>query len=123
MENITLGDFSAALALIAGIIASCGVIYGFLAKFMKKNLTESLRPIEKKIDNLSAKVSSVDVDNTKNFLVEFLSKFDCVGEHCPVITDEELQRFWEQYDHYTKDLGMNSYIHEKVDRLKKQGKL
>ena len=123
MESITLGDFSAALALIAGIIASCGAIYGFLAKTLKKSFEESLKPLEKKMDDLSTKVSSVDVDNTKNFLVGFLSKFDCTGSNCPVITDEELQRFWEQYDHYTKDLGMNSYIHEKVDRLKKKGKL
>jgi hypothetical protein len=37
--------------------------------------------------------------------------------------EQEKERFWEEYDHYTKDLKGNSYIKEWVARLKEQGKL
>ena len=33
------------------------------------------------------------------------------------------KRFYEQYEHYTKDLNGNTYIHDEFERLKKEGKL
>ncbi len=118
MESITLGDFGTGLALIAGIIASCGAIYGLLAKFLKKNITESLKPLNEKVDLLTDSVNSVSMENCKNFLVSRISEMES-GKKLDKVVEE---RFWENYDHYTK-LGGNSYIHTAVENLKKEGKL
>lgn len=128
MEQMTLGQIGSVLVWLAGIISASGVISAFVTKKMKGLFKDEMAGTNNRIDSLNNRINDLDVDNTKNFLVEFLAKFDCVGDSCPVITDEELQRFYEVYDHYTKPkedggLGLNTYIHEKVERLKKQGKL
>ena len=43
-------------------------------------------------------------------------------EQNKIIDEVEKERFYETYEHYTK-LGGNSYIHDKVESLKKAGKL
>lgn len=118
MENVTVGGISDGLVLIAGILGSGGLIIGFLSKYLRKIIKEMLNPIEKKMDDVSSTVSQVDMDNCKNYLVQTISTLEA-GR---TVDKVALERFWENYDHYTK-LGGNSYIHTAVEKLKKEGKL
>ena len=92
------------IILIASLITAITTICVFLKKVIRKGF----EPIYKKIDNL-------DVNQCKNFLVTFLKSVE-KGE---VMDDVEIQRAYEVYDHYIKDLNGNSYIHDKWEKLMK----
>ena len=113
MEQITLGQAAAALALIVAVIT--GIKY--LGKTLKDGLNsafkEQFKPFEAKQDEILKRLDSVDLENCKNFLVTFLAE---VGRG-EVKDETEMQRFWEEYEHYQK-LGGNSYIRNKVEELK-----
>lgn len=73
---------------------------------MKKVLKKMFDPINKKIDNL-------DIGQARNYLVDFLADIENGEEK-----DEcQIERAYELYDHYTKDLGGNSYIHAKWEKV------
>ena len=55
---------------------------------------------------------------SKNFLVAKIAEVDKGNK----LDEIEKERFWEQYEHYSK-IGGNSYIQRKVDELKESGKL
>lgn len=52
IENITLGQFSDWLKLIASIITSCGVIGGTLLWIGKKILDKTLKPFKEQMDEM-----------------------------------------------------------------------
>lgn len=83
-----------------------------IVKAVKTAITKGFEPIEKKIDR-------VDMNATKNYLVQQIAEIDRNGE----IDGANKMRFYEQYEHYTKDLEGNSYIKDEVERLKKDKKL
>lgn len=93
-----------------------------LSKYFKtviKNImSESLQHIEDKIDNNTGKIDKVAMDNCKNYIVDFLARV----EHGEKVSNDALLRFSENYQLYV-DMGGNSYIHNWVERLKKEGKL
>lgn len=106
MENITLGQISAFLGLIAGIITSLGVIIHFMQKSLKKALKNELNPI-------STQIKELDVSQCKNFLVRFLADVEQGNE----LDKVEIERAYEIYDHYINDLKQNSYIHNRWESL------
>lgn|SRR5574344_2753219 len=122
MEQITLEQLIHFITMVAGVITGGGIIYGFWSNQMKEKVAEQLEPINNKLDKINDLLTTVQYDNCKNYIVEYLAKYDCVGNNCPVITTEETQRFWENYRTY-EDLGGNSYVHNKVEKLKSDGKL
>ena len=117
MENITIGQIAVAIALLAGLVTGGGVIGKTIAKALKKAIHTELGTLEEKVDHLGERVAEVDMQATKNFLVSFLSD---VEREIP--TEIELERFWEEYQHYQK-IGGNSYITRKVEQLEHDGKL
>jgi conjugal transfer/entry exclusion protein len=119
MESITLGDISNVLAFIAGILAAGGSIAGFMSRRFGKVMKEELKPLNDKIDGLANQVNQVDIDNTKNYLQQTIS---AVSEGAKLDTAAR-ERFYENYDHYTNDLNLNSWVHKEVERLEKEGKL
>lgn len=119
MESITLGDISNVLVFIAGILAAGGSIAVFFGKRFGKVIQKELEPLNNKMDALSAQVKQVDIDNTKNYLQQTISAVD-TGVKLDTAARE---RFYENYDHYTNDLNLNSWVHKEVDRLEKEGKL
>lgn len=119
MESITLGDISNVLIFIAGILASGGSIAMFFGKRFGKIMDEKLSPLNTKMDNLAVKVNQVDIDNTKNYLQQTISAID----HGEKLDRAARERFYENYDHYTNDLNLNSWVHKEVERLEKEGKL
>lgn len=119
MNGITLGDISNVLVFIAGVLTAGGTIAGFMSKRFGKMMKEQLQPLNDKIDGLSKQVHQVDIDNTKNYLQQQISAIDA-GDRLDTAARE---RFYENYDHYTNDLNLNSWVHKEVDRLEKEGKL
>lgn len=107
MEEITINDVFTFLVFVGSVIGAVKVIKDSLNKSVEK----MFKPINEKIDNL-------ELSSDKNFLVHFLS---CV-EQKNRVDEVELERFYETYNRYHQ-LGGNSYIDHKVEKLKKEGKL
>ena len=80
------------------------------------NLISNKKNVKKK--DLITAIEKVQLDNCKNFLVQSIAKVERGGG----LSQTELQRYWENYDTYTR-LGGNSYIHASTERLQKEGRL
>lgn len=123
LQKLTLEQLSIAIIFIGSLIA--GIKYlkkeleDCLKDFLEKLLDKQFKDVNDKLDTMQSSLRTLDVQATKNFLVRYLADIER-GEH---IYDSEKQRFWEEYDHYIKDLGENSFIKEWVARLKEDGKL
>lgn len=107
MESITLGQATAALAFLVGLISSVKYIFSLFSKRVEKILD----PLVKRIDDLELRSIKTDLTN-------FISD----AEHN--VPKSQIQRLnaHELYDRYTK-LGGNSYIHEHWENLLKNGKI
>lgn len=108
MENITLGQINSVMVFIIAMMGSFVAIYVFL----KNGMTKILQPINDKIDK-------VDRNATMNYLVARMDEID-KGE---ILDGVAKKRFIDEYEHYTKDLKGNTYIHDEYERLKKENKL
>ena len=125
MESLTLGQFAGGLALIVAIIAGVQNLKKNIKSWIEESLKTRFDTIDKsqekilaKIDDVDKRLDKVDMENCKNYLVTFLAEVRR-GETKDAT---ELQRFWEEYDHYVAK-GGNSYIREDVEDLKKKGLL
>lgn len=112
MDKITLADLGTWIGFFAALIGSCTGIYAWIKKLLK-NLFDA------QTKGINEQIKKVDLENCKNFLVSFLAR--CDRQDC-VIEEIEKARFWEQYEHYS-ELGGNSYIRNRVEQLRKDGKL
>lgn len=125
MENITLGQMSAALLFTVALIAGIQNLKINIKKWIEQSLKARFDSIDKqnekilaKIDDVEERLDKVDMENCKNYLVTFLAEVRR-GE---IKDATEYQRFWEEYDHYISK-GGNSYIREGVEELKTKGLL
>ena len=107
MEQITLGQIASWAAFVVALGGSVAAII----KGVQKVVEKLLEPIQKRLD-------AVDLENCKNYLVTFLAGVERGQEHDEI----ELERFHEQLGHY-QQIGGNSYIKSKVEKLQKEGKL
>lgn len=107
MESITLGQVSATLAFLVGLISSIKYIFSLFSKRVDK----VLNPLVKRIDDL-------ELQSIKTDLTNFISDV----EHN--VPKSQIQRLnaHELYDRYTT-LGGNSYIHEHWEQLLKKEKI
>lgn len=113
METLTIGQMAAALAFILAVIGGITSLKKSIKSGIESALKDKFDELEKTNKEILKRLDSVDLENCKNFLVTFLAEV-ARGE----MKDEtELQRFWEEYEHYQK-LGGNSYIRNKVEELK-----
>lgn len=118
MEQITLGNIAAWLGFLAALGGSVTTIVLFIKKALKALLRDQIAEIKTENQSIKTEIRSVDLENCKNYLVTFLAGAERGKPHDEI----ELERFHEQYEHYTK-IGGNSYIRAKVDKLKAAGKL
>ena len=125
MENLTLGQLSAGVIFIVALIAGVQNLKKNIKTWIEESLKTRFDAIDKqnekilaKIDDVDTRLDKVDMENCKNYLVTFLAEVRR-GE---VKDPTEVQRFWEEYDHYISK-GGNSYIREDVEDLKKRGLL
>lgn len=115
MEGITLGQIGSAVAFVVALITGIGYISARMKKAVQDALHDQMDNIDKRFDTLEAKLATVDMESTKNFLVSVLTEMD-KGQW---VDEIERERFWEQYEHYSK-IGGNSYIKRKVEELKEK---
>lgn len=118
MEDITLGQISLAVVFIVGLISGIAYIKKHFQAWIKNSLKTDFEKLGNQVTALSERVSTVDMEDTKNFLVRYLSDVERGVE----MDEIEKIRFAEQYDHYLKMDG-NSYIRAKVKKLQEAGKL
>ena len=118
MDNITIGQIAAAVAMVAALITGLGIIGQRLKKYIKTAFDDSTTTITARIDKLENRVEKVDQEACKNYLVPFLAGV----ERGNPVDEIEMERFWEEYQHYTSN-GGNSYIKSKVKKLQNEKKL
>lgn len=63
--------------------------------------------------NINKKIDTLDVLICKLHIIDFLSDIENGVEK----DDEQIKLAYEMYDHYTKDLKQNSYVHDKWDKV------
>ncbi len=115
MDSITIGQAAAALALIVAIIAGLKALKTNIKEWLNATLKDQFSALERTQKDILKRLDSVDLENCKNFLVTFIAE---VGRGEPK-DETEMQRFWEEYEHYQK-LGGNSYIKARVADLKER---
>lgn len=113
MEYITLGQIAVGAAFLAALITSVTSIRKLIKDSINAALKERFDGLEKSNKEILKRLDTVDIENCKNYLITFLSEVSR-GEPKDEI---EIQRFWEEYEHYTSK-GGNSYIHRRVEELK-----
>ena len=118
MQSITLGQIGIGVAFLAGLISGVIYINSQLKKWLKTLFSREFEKVDASLQDLNAKISEVDLDSCKNYLVMFLASLEKGDEQ----DDIELERFWETYERYTEN-GGNTYIKRKVDKLKAEGRL
>lgn len=119
IENITLGQIAAAVAVIVALIAGFKKINDTVKESMSKVFKELMQPFSDQLTNIETKLNSIDKGTCKNFLVRCLADV----EKGNPMSEVETERFWEQYDHYINELHENTYIEAWTERLKKEGKI
>ena len=116
MDGVTLGQIMEVAAWLAGAAATLGG----LCKLFNAGLKVALKPLNDKIDAIADNNKRIELEAHKNFLVRFLADV----EQGQPIDEIERERFYEVYSRYTSpELGGNSYIRNKVEKLKAAGKL
>ena len=111
MSELTLNQIAADVGVIVAIVGGFGLLYTKLKSALEKIVSDQLKPIAEQLNK-------VDMETCKNFLVRCISDI----ERGDQMSETEIERFKEQYDHYVKN-GGNTYIKDKVDKLKADGKL
>ena len=119
VKNITLLDISVIVLFVVGLIRGVQELKKSIKEFLEKLLADQFKEVNDKLTDMQSSINVLDKQACKNFLVRYLADI----ERGDIIYDSEKQRFWEEYDHYIKDLGENSFIKEWVARLKEEGKL
>lgn len=126
--------------IIGMMVAGFGFLYSKMKGFIEKTIEKMLEPVTASIADLGSRIDKVDsgmnerldhVDNEinrrlnkvdmqacKNFLVRCLSDLERGDD----LGEVEKARFKEQYDYYIDHDG-NSYIKDKVEKYKAEGKL
>lgn len=119
VKNITLLDISVIVLFVVGLIRGVQELKKSIKEFLEKLLADQFKEVNDKLTDMQSSITVLDKQACKNFLVRYLADI----ERGNIIYDSERQRFWEEYDHYIKDLGENSFVKEWVARLKEEGKL
>ena len=113
MENLTLGEISKTLAFIVALIGS--IVY--LKKAVIDALDKLLQPIKKEIKEVKEETTKNNLSSIKTDLINLMELADRKE-----ISAEQKMRSYELYDYYGQH-GGNSYVHDKWERLRKEGKI
>ncbi len=117
MENITLGQIATALGFLIALISSVSTIAMMLKKTVSKVIANEIKPIKTDIEDIKENHKNDKLDRLKTDLVNFMS----LAEKEDISTEQKINAH-ELYDAYC-GLGGNSYIHDKWENLKKEGKI
>lgn len=117
MENITLGEIAKALAFIVALIGSVLYLKKGTVKGLSKVINEELEPIKKEIKKVKEETAKNNLSSIKTDLINLMELADK-----GTISTEQKIRSYELYDYYSQH-GGNSYVHDKWEKLKKEGKI
>lgn len=124
--NITVAEAVVAiLATVAALVAflkgieylwkkAVGIVHGWFSE----GLEEGFKPVNQKLTELTNDTQQLRLSVCKNYIVRFLADLEQGQE----VDEVERQRFYENYDLYIS-LGGNSYLKDKVERMRKEKKL
>lgn len=118
MDSITIGQIFEWAVWLSGGIGAMFALYKPLKEGFHKALKSELDPIKQKLDELEQRMDIANRERAKNFVIRFLADME-QGEP---IDQDELHCFWDNYQIY-QSLGGNTYVHDKVEKLRKVGKL
>lgn len=118
MDNLTLSQIAMAVAFLGALIAGVKYLLTEAKTWIQDSMKSQMDVFNTKIESLEDKLSEVDMQTCKNYLVVRLAEV----ENGKQPTEVEKERFYEQYEHYIK-IGGNSYIKKKVEQLESEGKL
>lgn len=118
MENITIGEISIVISFLVALIGGIGILLNYLKKALKNLFKEELEPIKEQVSKNNQLIQEVDMNATKNYLSKCFNDIR-KGQQ---LSEANIQRIYEQMEHYSK-MGGNSYIHKEFDDLKKGGLL
>lgn len=113
MEKITLGEIAKILTFIVALMGSIT----YLKKAIIDALNKQLEPIKKEIKGVKDETSKNNLSSIKTDLINLMELADK-----EIISTEQKMRSYELYDFYSEH-GGNSYVHDKWERLKKEGKI
>lgn len=127
--KIAVDDITTFISVIAGVITGLGIIAKFLDNMMKKWVTSLIDPLNKKIEDYNSEmirlleknreeIHNVDLSQCKNFISRYLADMERERD----LTEIEYERFNDILQHYD-EIGGNTYVHNRIEKLKKQGKL
>lgn len=117
MENITLGQIAKELAFAVALIGSVVYLKKGTIKGLSKVINSQLEPIKAEIKKLKEETSKNNLSSIKTDLINLMELADK-----KTISTEQKMRSYELYDYYCQH-GGNSYVHDKWEKLKKEGKL
>lgn len=117
MESITLGQVALGLVFILSIFNNIKTLIKEIKVPIDKKLEKVLEPIKKEISSLKENMECSKVDSIQIDLVNLM----CFAEQ-GIITEEQKKLAHELFDKYTK-AGRNSYVHDKWEKLVKEGKI
>lgn len=117
MENLTLGEIAKTLAFFVALLGSITYLKKTTISGITTVIDEKLEPIKKEVSDLKKETSKNNLSSIKTDLINLMELADK-----KTISTEQKMRSYELYDYYCKH-GGNSYVHDKWERLKKEGKI
>lgn len=117
MENLTLGQICEWVLWLGGFIGGVAYLKKVLTKSLEDMMDKKLKPINEKVDKLDYKTSKNNLESIKTDLINLMELMDK-----GTISIEQKIRAHELYDYYCNH-GGNSYVHDKWEVLKKEGKI
>lgn len=118
MEGITLGQIAVAVALVVGLVSGFAYLYTMMKKWLKTAFRDDFDKIDSRITDIEERLVSVNMEASKNFLVQAFASLERDGE----MDETTKERVYECYDRYIK-AGGNSYIKRRMEQLQQEGKL
>ena len=100
MDNITLGQVLDAVIKIGAVVGAIGALYGLIIRGIKKII-------------MPMRIKMLKSDLTTFFYLAETGN----------LSIEQRKLAYEEYDEYVNELKQNSWVHEKFESLKKEGKL
>ena len=117
LENLTLGQVCEWILWIGGFIGGVKYLKKVLTESLEKMIDIKLKPIKTQVDELNKKTNKNNLESIKTDLINLMELMDK-----GTISIEQKIRAHELYDYYCSH-GGNSYVHDKWEVLKKEGKV
>ena len=118
MQDLTLGTISNWIIFLVALLGGIEFLALRMRTYIKNTMKDELEPIKENQVKHDTRLDELELSSDKNFIVRFLADI----EQGNLVDDVEKERFYEIYQRY-KELGGNSYVSHKVDKLEKEGKL